>query len=282
MLRRVAAGALALALAGCSWSTPYQEMGFTGGVSAEQVTSDTYQISARGNAFVDADTIQRYALRKASETTVAQGYRYFYILDRQDRSRSVSLENSSAVVIGNTVYASGSVDTFIKPGESMMIRLVRATSSGGAPRGAFDAQDLLDHIAPPVIAGGPKPAKQPKGAPVRRTAALIDPAPAAVAATSLSSTASSSGLSQAAKEATDLYVDCVLKQAATLDDGHSEVAAVGALIAPKCEGDMVTMAMLRQPASQQTPQFYDAVRAQGGASAAEIVKLRRERLNGKS
>ena len=52
--------ALCLLLAGCA--TKYQEMGFTGGVAAEQVTSDTYRIIARGNGYTGNTAIQDYAL----------------------------------------------------------------------------------------------------------------------------------------------------------------------------------------------------------------------------
>lgn len=61
----------ALALASCA--TKYQEMGFTGGVAAQQITSDTYRIVARGNGYTGNTAIQDYALLKAAETTIAAG-----------------------------------------------------------------------------------------------------------------------------------------------------------------------------------------------------------------
>ena len=56
-------------LAGCS--TPYQEMGFTGGVKSQQATADTYRIISRGNSYTSGTTIQDYTLLKAAETTRA-------------------------------------------------------------------------------------------------------------------------------------------------------------------------------------------------------------------
>jgi hypothetical protein len=55
---------LALALAACG--TRYQEMGFTEGVTAQQVTVDTYRIIARGNGATSCDD---------SELCVAEGCR---------------------------------------------------------------------------------------------------------------------------------------------------------------------------------------------------------------
>jgi hypothetical protein len=66
---------LCLLLAGCG--TKYQEMGFTGGVAAEQITKDTYRIVARGNGNTRSTTIQDYALLKAAETTKAAGATHF-------------------------------------------------------------------------------------------------------------------------------------------------------------------------------------------------------------
>ncbi len=58
---------LALSLSACA--TKYQDMGFTGGVSAEQLTADTYRIVSRGNGYTGATKVQDYALVKAAETT---------------------------------------------------------------------------------------------------------------------------------------------------------------------------------------------------------------------
>ena len=56
-----------LTLAGCG--TKYQEMGFTGGVAAEQMSANVYRIKSRGNGYTSNSTIQDYVLLKAAETT---------------------------------------------------------------------------------------------------------------------------------------------------------------------------------------------------------------------
>jgi hypothetical protein len=59
-MMRIVAVALALALGGCS--TPYQDMGFAGGVAAQRMTNDTYRIVARGNGYTGSTTIQDYTM----------------------------------------------------------------------------------------------------------------------------------------------------------------------------------------------------------------------------
>jgi hypothetical protein len=62
---------LSLAIAG--YSTPYQPMGFGGGVEAQQMTADTYRIRAKGNGRTASSTIMDYLLVKSAETTKAAG-----------------------------------------------------------------------------------------------------------------------------------------------------------------------------------------------------------------
>ena len=74
LIKTTALAALALGalhLAACA--TPYQELGgLRGGVRAVQITSNIAQVTARGTSATDPDKVQRYALRKAAETTRTQ------------------------------------------------------------------------------------------------------------------------------------------------------------------------------------------------------------------
>ena len=49
MRLRVVCVFTAIAVGGCA--TKYQDMGFSGGVAAQQMTADTFRISARGNGY---------------------------------------------------------------------------------------------------------------------------------------------------------------------------------------------------------------------------------------
>src|SRR5262249_40192561 len=94
------AGAL---LAGCA--TPYQEMGLLGGVEAYRVSDDTFQVVAKGNGYTDPATIQRYALRKAAEMTLASGYDYFALASEGDISRRGAITTGTAGFSRGNVWA---------------------------------------------------------------------------------------------------------------------------------------------------------------------------------
>lgn len=141
---RFLAAALLLGLAGCA--TPYQEMGFLGGVQATQVTQDTFQIAARGNAYTGADTIQRYALRKAAETTVAAGYDLFMLGDRQDRTRRATVISGDA----SDGSFSGFAQTLVKPGETVLVKMFKGAKPADAPANLFDARDVLKYLGQPT------------------------------------------------------------------------------------------------------------------------------------
>ncbi len=143
-----AALAAGLALAGCA--TPYQDMGFMGGVRATQISADEAQITARGNGYTDPDTIQRYVLRKAAETTVAAGFDTFAVMNDADRSRSGEISTGSATAYGNSAYAVGYSTRIFKPGETVLIKMMHGPKPADAPGNVFDAHDLLKYLTPPA------------------------------------------------------------------------------------------------------------------------------------
>lgn len=136
--------AVALMLAGCA--TPYQEMGLLGGVKATRITDDTAQITAAGNAYTDADTIQQYALRRAAEETIADGFDLFRIASGADRTRTGS--ESFGSYSGNRwgVWGSSFSMPIIKPGQSLMIRMLKGPKPNPMPDGLFDAREVLAHL----------------------------------------------------------------------------------------------------------------------------------------
>ncbi|MFT4076878.1 MAG: hypothetical protein QM647_15235 [Asticcacaulis sp.] len=137
----IVAVAFAVTLTGCA--TKYQEMGFTGGVSAAQITSDTVQITARGNGYTDPDTIQRYALRKAAETTLSAGFDNFEILSDADRSRKEGFSTGSY----GRGYAFASNYQIIKPGQTFMIKMRHGPIPDGASAMVFDAHEVVKFAA---------------------------------------------------------------------------------------------------------------------------------------
>jgi hypothetical protein len=127
-------------------------MGFTGGVTAEQMTADTFRIVAQGNAYTSSTTIQDYALLKAAETTKQAGGTHFTVISAQDASR-VSVGQTPAVaqtnVIGSTAYTTyspGASYTIVKPGENAYIRVLRLRPGEQPPAGAFLADEIIQFV----------------------------------------------------------------------------------------------------------------------------------------
>ena len=143
---------VAALLGGCA--TKYQDMGFTGGVTAEPVMTDVYRIVARGNGFASSDRVQDFVLMKAAETTLAAGCAYFVILEKNDRTNVAVGQTPGMVqtsVAGNTAfttYTPGATYNIVKPGEALIIRVLRLSTGQAPSAGAWPAQDIANNIGP--------------------------------------------------------------------------------------------------------------------------------------
>ncbi len=152
VLRYIAIIACAASLVSCA--TKYQDMGFTGGVAAEPVMTDVYRITARGNGYTSADRVQDFVLLKAAETTLAAGGNYFVVIDEKDRTNIINGQTPGTVqtnVVGHTAfttYSPGVNYNIVKPGEALMIRVLRLKQGETPPSGAFPAQDIANTIGP--------------------------------------------------------------------------------------------------------------------------------------
>ena len=141
-------GVVALCAMLGSCATKYQEMGFAGGVAAQQITADTWRIQSRGNAYTSSATVQDYVLLKAAETTQAAGGAYFQIVSAGDASRAstfVTPGSSTTTFAGNhafTTTSPGSVDTVIKPGQDVYIRVLKIAPTGPTP-GVYSAAEII-------------------------------------------------------------------------------------------------------------------------------------------
>jgi len=137
-------------LGGCG--TKYQEMGFSGGVAAQQVTADTWRIQSRGNAYTNAATVQDYVLLKAAETTQAAGGSHFQIISAADASRSstfVTPGSSTTTFVGNQAFTTtspGSVDTVIKPGQDVFVRVLKLPPNTPAAPGLYSAAEIIQFV----------------------------------------------------------------------------------------------------------------------------------------
>ena len=149
-MRFICVIALCAIVAGCA--TKYQDMGFTGGVAAEQITADTWRIRARGNAYTGNSTVQDYVLLKAAETAQASGATHFQIISAADASRAstvVSPGTSTTTFVGRSAFTTtspGSVDTVIKPGEDVYVRILKQLPPGPLPPGTYSAAEIIQFV----------------------------------------------------------------------------------------------------------------------------------------
>lgn len=139
-----------IVITGCA--TPYQETGFTGGVSATPLNENTFLIKAQGNAFISAGTIQDYVLLKSAEVCRRHNFTHFVTLSEKDTTETVTYQNNTYDIrcSGYSCTATGGgSNTFSKPGTSMRIKLIRETD--GIPGMAFRCSVIYDSLSSKYI-----------------------------------------------------------------------------------------------------------------------------------
>ncbi len=159
-----AAPILAVVLIGCS--TPYQSHGFRGGYSDTRIDSNTALISFKGNGYTGHEKVETYLLRRCGEVTLADGFDYFVIVDKDDEAVHGSINtpgsyssNTSATAIGSGNVAFGQAHTTgtFYPGQSIpytkhrsevMIKMFKGQRPGDDSR-AFDAHELAHYLGAP-------------------------------------------------------------------------------------------------------------------------------------
>ena len=91
---RIAALAVALAgsvaLSGCMTATPYQPAtaSSAGGYSDQQIESNRFQVSFRGNSLTSRETVERYLLFRAAELSLQNGFDHFILVSKDTETRS--------------------------------------------------------------------------------------------------------------------------------------------------------------------------------------------------
>ncbi|MFZ1104971.1 MAG: hypothetical protein WAN86_19320 [Hyphomicrobiaceae bacterium] len=148
---RLALAMVAVTLTG-GCATPYQSMGFTGGVEAQQMTANSFRIVARGNGYTPATTVQDYAILKAAETTKQAGGTHFAIISASDASSAghvVVPGQAHTSVVGRTAYTTYTPATayrFVRPGQDVYIRVLTVQPGRQPPPGAFSADEIIRYV----------------------------------------------------------------------------------------------------------------------------------------
>ena len=126
----------ALVLSACA--TAYQSQGLTGGFDEVQLDTNVYQVNFRGNGFTSAERAADLCLLRSADLTLEKGYKYFAIVERQERSSQSSFQtpsqsytssNVTGSVSGNTFNANGSSTTRTYGGQTVRVTRPSATNT---------------------------------------------------------------------------------------------------------------------------------------------------------
>jgi len=132
-------GLITLLLAGCA--TSYHQKGFFGdGYSDYRVNQDKFAVTFRGNEFTDSEDVRRFALVRAAELTLQNGFRYFKILSEKDVSRQ-AVETSTKENEISTLRRKVKKQA---PGIDLMIRCFDQQPDGDA----IDAREFISYNQP--------------------------------------------------------------------------------------------------------------------------------------
>jgi hypothetical protein len=115
---------LVIFLGGCA--TGYHSRSFNGGYSEIMTNQDSFIVTFSGNRYTSGERTMRYALLRAAELTLNNGYKYFAILSSVDQTSSYNYSNTSGNALGSgnsfgysSFTYSGSI---VKPGISIRIK----------------------------------------------------------------------------------------------------------------------------------------------------------------
>jgi hypothetical protein len=183
-----------LLLAGCA--TSYQRVGATGGFTDMRLAPDVFRITFHGNGYTSRERAQDFALLRASELVLENGFTHFALLDEQQsstpwvystpstaRTTSYGWGDTTGTIHGNTFhgnsYLAGISTTTYTPGQTYIGfkpttgLLIRAFAEKPRDIAVFDAAFLREQIVgnyklklkdtsePGVAMNQPSPARQP-------------------------------------------------------------------------------------------------------------------------
>lgn len=119
--------AISMILVGCA--TKYKPIGFLGeGYSEIRTKPDSFIVTFKGNSATPAEKVYQYALTRASEITLNNGYKYFHVTSNKDQSRKTDYKkthtNSSTEVdtrgfadleVDNSSTVTSYTETVVRP-----------------------------------------------------------------------------------------------------------------------------------------------------------------------
>lgn len=141
-------------------TTPYQSYGFTGGYSDSHIDENTFSVNVETNGFTSKQTTFLYALYRAAELTVENGFDYFIVINSNQSTNSMAMispgystSNTTINSYGSRAY--GTTTTTSSPSiisnvEFPVMTLTIKSFKGAKPgdsSSAYDARSVMKHLA---------------------------------------------------------------------------------------------------------------------------------------
>lgn len=148
--------AACLVLAGCTTPTVYgPRTGPTAsGFGEMRIEADRYRVSYQGGSGASVDQVADYALLRAAEITVAQGYEWFHVVEQftqgvAGRGPQLSVGGGSSSYGRSSALGIGLGTSFDLSGGPQLTRNLEIKLGRGAkPTDAYDAADVISTIGP--------------------------------------------------------------------------------------------------------------------------------------
>jgi hypothetical protein len=106
-MKKIIASIILLFISGC---TPYQPSGFLGGYSETQLSPDVFRINFRGNGYTSSERTGDFAMLRASELTIKEGFKYFALINETNTSKT------STYTTSGSAYTTGSSNIYGRNG----------------------------------------------------------------------------------------------------------------------------------------------------------------------
>lgn len=156
--------AACLALAACSTPTVYGPRAgpSASGFAEMRIETDRYRVSYQGGNGAGPDQVADYALLRAAEIAVAQGYDWFRVVEQFTQGvggggPQLSVGGGSASFGGRSAVGLGLGTSFdLSGGPKLTRNLEIKLGKGARPGDAYDAADVIRTIGPRTP--GPRPA----------------------------------------------------------------------------------------------------------------------------
>lgn len=147
-----------LALAACGTATPYQPARDGYGYAEQALEEDRYRVTFIGNSLTPRETVENYLLYRAAEVTLARGFDYFIVVNR-DTERDTTY-HSTVTGIGTGLHRDRydyGVSTFgtatarpISQYAAYANIILRKGRKSPDDRAAYNARDVLKRLGPTI------------------------------------------------------------------------------------------------------------------------------------